>query len=109
MQNNNFHKKHLRGSSSLQETEKRPDESVTLPVLKRRNRSKELQTDKSESVSDNWVRGLRAIKQTSKDQDREDQRRELTAQESNPHQTKGGQSDDERPWQDDGGESAEVV
>ncbi|MDP2207677.1 MAG: hypothetical protein Q8K98_02730 [Bacteroidota bacterium] len=54
MQNNNFHKKHLRGSSTfLQETEKRPDESVTVPVLKRRNRSKELPTDKSESVSDN--------------------------------------------------------
>ena len=45
MQNNKFHKKHLRGSSSLQETEKRPDESVTLPVLKRIDRSKELPED----------------------------------------------------------------
>jgi hypothetical protein len=104
MQNNNFHKKHLRGSSSLQETEKRPDESVTLPVLKRRNRSKELPTDTSESVLDNWVRGLRSIRENQKDSLRGDQREELTAQE---HDT-GSQSDDER-WQDDGGESGEVV
>ena len=53
MQNNNFYKKHFRRSSSLQESEKRPDESVTLPDLMQRNRSKELLTDKSESVSDN--------------------------------------------------------
>lgn len=44
MQKGSFHKEHLRGSSSLQETKKRPDESLTLPVLKRRNQPNELQT-----------------------------------------------------------------
>jgi hypothetical protein len=82
MENSNYRRKHLRVTSLHQEI-------------------------KQEFVD--WVRGLRAIKQTSKDQGRDDQRRELTAQESNPRQTQNGESDDERPWQNDGGESAEVV
>jgi hypothetical protein len=51
---------------------------VTLPVLNRRNRSKELPTETSESVSDNWVRGLRSIRENPKDSLRGDQREELT-------------------------------
>ena len=101
---NNFHKKHIRGSSSIQEAEKRPDESVALTVLKRKNRPRALPLDTSESVSDNWVKGLRSIREDPEDSLCGDQREDLTAQENKTE----SQSDDER-WQDDGGESAEVV
>jgi len=67
MQNNNFLGKHLRGNSSLQETKKGSDESVTLPVLQRIDRSREFPTDKSESVSDNWVRGLGSVREDPRD------------------------------------------
>jgi len=52
MQNSSFHKEHLRGSSSLKETEKSPHESLTLPVLKRRNQPKELPMDSFKSALD---------------------------------------------------------
>ncbi len=81
MQNNNYRRKHLRGSSPHQEMKQ---------------------------GLDNWVRGLRSIKQAPEDslttqlvEQRGNQRMELTAQESGSR----WQSDDEGLWQDDGGES----
>jgi hypothetical protein len=47
MQSNIIDIKHLRISLSLQETENRLNESLTLPALKQRNRPKELPTDTS--------------------------------------------------------------
>lgn len=104
MQNNNFYIKHLRGSSGLQETEQRQDESVMFPVPKRSNLLKELSIDTSESVSDNWVRGLRSIHDDETVSPRGDQRKNITAQQND----KENQSADER-WLDDGGESGEAV
>lgn len=82
MQNNNYRRKHLRGSSLHQEMKQ---------------------------GLDNWVRGLRSIERAPKDsltplsgvEQRGNQRMELTAQESGRQR----QSDDEARWQDDGGES----
>ncbi len=88
MKNNNYQRKHLRGSSPHQEMKQ---------------------------GFDNWVRGLRStpltrsIEQAPEDsltplcgiEQRGNQRMKLTTQESVSRQ----QSDDEARWQDDGGES----
>ena len=49
-------KKYLRGSSSLEETEKRSDESLSISLLKQRNRSNELQTGSSDAASANRIK-----------------------------------------------------
>jgi hypothetical protein len=113
MQNINFLKKYLRGSSSLQETEKLPDGPVMLPALNRRNRSEELPMDISESVSDNWVSELRPIGENQKDFLRGIRSEELRTPENDTR----NQSDDERrlpyrptlSWRDDGGDRGEDV
>jgi len=79
MKNNNFQRKHVRGSSSLP-------------------------TDISESQSENWARGHQPIWANPKKSQRENQGKKLT---SHDHGI-GSPSEDER-WQDDGGESGEVV
>lgn len=54
---------------------------------------------------DDWARGLRSLRQPPKGSEQSDSRKKLTNQQSDA----GCQSHDEAPWQDDGGESGEVV
>jgi len=54
---------------------------------------------------DDWVKGLRSITQPPKGHQRIEPKKKFTDQESGA----GCRTYDEGPWQDDGGESGEVV
>jgi len=105
MQNNDFSKKHLKGSSGPQERKKRPDESMRLPRLTRIHRVKESTEEMIESVPIKWLKGLRPIQGNRKDSLRNAQIETLREPD---HEIKN-QSDDVGRWQDDGGESGEEV
>ena len=113
MHNSPVHKKHTRGSSSLQATENRAEPCVTVPAVKHGIRSNVLPIDASGPVRDDGVTRLRSVRGNQdvslwKKPEDVSTPRDLNA-DSRPDGERRHPSLQTSLWQDEGGESGEGV